>query len=62
MQNPKSKSRDSKPCNRKNCLYYGMAMECPYRMVCEYSVLSTWMDRHFKEFDEKGDRRNADSN
>jgi len=50
----------SKPCNRKNCLYYGMTL-CPYRMVCEYSVLSTWADRHLKEFDEKGDRRNADS-
>ena len=49
-------NKESKPCNRKNCLYYGMTL-CPYRMVCEYSVLSAWTDRHLKE---KGDRRNAD--
>lgn len=41
-------NKESKPCNRKNCLYYGMTL-CPYRMVCEYSAISAWTERHWKE-------------
>ena len=48
-----TKNKESKTRSRKNCLYYGMTL-CPYRMVCEYSVLSAWTERHYKE---KGDTK-----
>ena len=50
-------NKESKPCNRKNCLYYGMTL-CPYRMVCEYSVLSTWTERKRLMNEKQGNRTN----